>query len=104
VPSLYESFGLIYLEAMAAGLAMVGGRGGGIPEVVADGETGFLVDANDGDVLLRRINELITNATLRAEMGVAGRARVEQRFSRQIMAQNTEQAYTEAIEKHRRSR
>lgn len=104
VPSLYESFGLIYLEAMAAGLALVGGRGGGIPEVVADGETGFLVDANDGDVLLMRINELITNATLRAEMGVAGRARVEQKFSRQIMAQNTEQAYTEAIEKHRRSR
>lgn len=104
VPSLYESFGLIYLEAMAAGLALVGGRGGGIPEVVADGETGFLVDASEGDVLVRRINELIGDEALRARMGEAGRVRVEQRFSRQIMAQNTEQAYAEAIEKCRRSR
>jgi glycosyltransferase involved in cell wall biosynthesis len=104
VPSVYESFGLIYIEAMAAGLAVVGGRGGGIPEVIADGETGFLTEPNDVADVVRRVNQLIADGELRERMAKAGRARVEQRFSRELMAQNTEQVYRDAIAAHARKR
>ncbi len=103
VPSLYESFGLIYIEAMAARLAVVGGRGGGIPEVVADGETGLLVEPNDVEDLVKRVEQLLRDDALRSAMAAAGRTRAEQRFSRELMAQNTEAVYTEAIQKRRRS-
>ena len=85
--SSFESYGMVNVEAMASGKAVVSTRKGGPSETVADGETGFLVDPGDADGLAKRVILLLHDADLRQRMGEAGRARVEQHFSAQTMAQ-----------------
>jgi glycosyltransferase involved in cell wall biosynthesis len=81
-PSLcFESFGLVNLEAMAAGRPVVASLWGGPSDVVADGETGFLVNPLQVGTLAERLTRLLADATLRERMGRAGRARVERLFS-----------------------
>ncbi len=84
--SQFESYGMVNVEAMASGKPVVSTRRGGPSETVADGETGYLVDAGDADGLARRVIELLRDPDLRRKMGAAGRARVEQRFSADKMA------------------
>jgi glycosyltransferase involved in cell wall biosynthesis len=84
--SQFESYGMVNVEAMASGKPVVSTRQGGPSETVADGETGYLVDAGDADGLARRVIELLRDPALRARMGAAGRARVERLFSAQTMA------------------
>ncbi len=69
------------VEYMAAGLPVVATAVGGLAEVVADGVTGELVDKGDADGLAQNILELLNDPARRTEMGTAGRARVEERFS-----------------------
>lgn len=92
-PSRYESFGLIYVEAMAWGKPAIGCRVGGVPEVIADGETGYLVPAGDSAALAARIRELALSPTLRARLGAAGRRRVQRLFSRTTLAANSAACY-----------
>ncbi|MFH1903479.1 MAG: glycosyltransferase family 4 protein [Candidatus Omnitrophota bacterium] len=92
-PSLYESFGLIYVEAMAYGKPVIGCRVGGVPEVVKDGETGILVPPEDPAELARAITEILINYPLREKMSQAARTHVEENFSRQKMVENTLAAY-----------
>lgn len=67
-----EGFGMVFLEASAAGKPVIGGRSGGTAEAVADGESGFLVDS-DGDLELRdALRKLIVDRKLRETMGAAG--------------------------------
>jgi glycosyltransferase involved in cell wall biosynthesis len=81
-PSLcFESFGLVNLEAMAAGRPVVASLWGGPSDVVADGETGFLVNPLQVGTLADRLIRLLADATLRERMGRAGRARVARLFS-----------------------
>jgi len=81
-PSLcFESFGLVNLEAMAAGRPVVASLWGGPSEVVADGETGFLVNPLSVGTLADRLIRLLADDTLSERMGHAGRARVERLFS-----------------------
>jgi phosphatidylinositol alpha-1,6-mannosyltransferase len=75
-PGLREPIGMVYLEAQASGLPIVAFRNGGIPEVVRDGETGFLVPRLDGAAFTARLNELIADRGLRERMGDAGIAHV----------------------------
>lgn len=101
-PSVYEPLGIVNLEAMALELPVVGTNTGGIPDVVVDGETGFLVpidQAQDGTgtpldpdafetAMAERIATLLNNPLLAHQMGLAGRRRVEEHFSwEQIGAQ-----------------
>ena len=72
-PSLYESFGLIYLEAMNYGKPVVGCRAGGIPEVVDDGVTGILVEPGAPQALAEAILRLVRSPALLNAMGEAGR-------------------------------
>jgi glycosyltransferase involved in cell wall biosynthesis len=76
-----EPFGLILIEAGAAGRPVVATCVGGIPEVVVDRETGFLVERDDVAALVARIQALVDDAGLRQRMGAAARARVEQHFT-----------------------
>lgn len=106
-PSIYEPFGIINLEAMACGTPVVANAVGGIPEVVADGETGILVDARlsaepphdpmQPDRLARdlaeAINRLGLNADLSRTMGAAGRRHVVERFSWANIARQTLELY-----------
>jgi starch synthase len=74
-PSLYEPLGIVNLEAMACGTAVVASRVGGIPEVVSDGETGLLVPPDDPAALAGALNALIGDPGRAAAMGAAGRKR-----------------------------
>jgi glycosyltransferase involved in cell wall biosynthesis len=79
VPSRWqEPLGLINLEAGACRKPVVATRVGGIPEVVEDGVNGFLVEPGDVDELVARVEQLIADPALRARLGEAGRAQVEQ--------------------------
>ncbi len=102
-PSVYEPFGLINLEAMSCGTAVVASAVGGIVEVVEDGVTGLLVSPAKPDELATAIRSLLDDPERRGRMGVAGRRRVEEKFSWASVAQRTEQIYAEAIEEFKRT-
>ncbi len=85
VPSLDEPFGFINVEAGAAGRPVVATRVGGIPEIVVEGETGFLVDARNSDQIAARCLELLANPALQKQMGAAARERVKRRFSKEAI-------------------
>lgn len=106
-PSIYEPFGIINLEAMACGTPVVGSNVGGIPEVIVDGETGFLVDAHlsaapphdptDADAFARgladAINRLARDPELAKRLGEAGRRRAVDVFSWRSIAKQTLDLY-----------
>jgi starch synthase len=94
-PSLYEPLGIVNLEAMACGTAVVGSRVGGVPEVVADGKTGLLVPPGDAAALADAINLLLADPPLAAEMGRLGRARAEADFGWPGIAAQTAALYAE---------
>lgn len=109
-PSVYEPFGIINLEAMACGTAVVATSVGGIPEVVVPGETGLLVDPqlapgtfdpiDRADFAMRlaaAINRLAADPALAARFGAAGRRRVEAHFSWDAIAQQTRALYDEVL-------
>ena len=89
-PSVEEPFGIVLLEGMRAGLPIVASRVGGIPEVVADGETAILVDAADSDALGKATITLLGDGERRKTMGEAGRARWRQCFSYDTMLNELE--------------
>ncbi len=74
---LAEGFGISLVEASACGLAVVGGRSGGVPDAVREGETGILVDPDDPQAVAAGINQLLGDAELRQRLGAAGRRAVE---------------------------
>jgi glycosyltransferase involved in cell wall biosynthesis len=76
-----EGLPMAILEAMAAGLPVVATAVGGIPELVADGETGLLVPPGDADALAEALRRLVADPELRRRLGDAARTRVEERFS-----------------------
>ena len=91
--SVTEGLGTSLLDAMAAGKAIVATRAGGIPEVVADGETGVLVPTRDHDAMAGAIVRLLKDETLRRQMGDAGRARARALFSAERMVHGTIKVY-----------
>jgi glycosyltransferase involved in cell wall biosynthesis len=76
-----EGLPLSVLEAMAAGLPVVASSVGGIPELVLEGETGFLVPPGDPQRLAGAIERLLDDPPLRRRLGAAGRTRVQERFN-----------------------
>ena len=81
-----EALGIATLEASACERPVVVGRCGGAAETVKDGETGWVVDAEDSDALANAVVRLLKNPDLRSKMGKAGRQRVEQEFDWRISA------------------
>ena len=81
MPSLGEGFGLVYLEAMRAGKPCVAARGSAADEVVAHGETGFLVDRGDPAELVAVLSRLLASPDLARRLGEAGRRRWREHFS-----------------------
>jgi starch synthase len=92
-PSLYEPLGIVNLEAMACGTAVVASAVGGIPEVVAEGETGLLVPPADEAALAGAINALVNDPARAAELGARGRARAVADFSWDSIAAQTARLY-----------
>ncbi|OIA99226.1 glycosyl transferase family 1 [Paenibacillus sp. LC231] len=76
-----EAFGLVNVEAMAAGVPVIASSAGGIPEIVENGVTGYLVQSDDFPAgLAQQINNLLQDENLRRQIGMAGRETVRQRF------------------------
>jgi alpha-maltose-1-phosphate synthase len=94
-PSLYEPLGIVNLEAMACGTAVVASAVGGIPEVVAVGQTGLLVPPGDEAALAAAINTVVADPDLAAEFGARGRARAVTEFSWDKIAAQTARLYDE---------
>src|SRR5208282_6706492 len=80
LPSAGEGFGFVFLEAMALAKPVVGGNHGGIPDIIEDGVTGFLVPHGNVAQLAEKLRLLLTNQPLREEMGRRGRERLLERF------------------------
>jgi starch synthase len=97
IPSIYEPLGIVNLEAMACGTAVVGSRTGGIPEVVADGETGLLVPPGEPGPLAVALNALISDPERAAAMGQAGRKRAVAEFGWAAIAAQTAALYAELV-------
>lgn len=93
----YEPFGLTPLEAMACGRPMIGSAVGGLTYTIVDGETGFLVPPRDPGQLAMRFHKLLTQPTLREQMGDAARLRVEQEFTWPIVALRTASLYEKVV-------
>jgi phosphatidylinositol alpha-1,6-mannosyltransferase len=81
MPSRGEGFGLVYLEAMRAGRPCVAARASAAAEIVADGETGLLVDPLDPDAIAGALSRLLAAPELARAMGEAGRRRLERLFT-----------------------
>ncbi len=103
-PSVYEPLGIVNLEAMACGTAVVASDVGGIPEVVDDGRTGLLVhhDAADPEAFRRdlaaAVNELVADPARAARMGAAGRERAIAEFSWASIAEQTLAVYRTVLQ------
>jgi N-acetyl-alpha-D-glucosaminyl L-malate synthase BshA len=99
LPSETESFGLAALEALAAGVPVVASAVGGLPEVVRDGETGFLVPADDVAGMAARVALLLDAPERRAEMGRTARADVLARFRAAPMVDLYEALYARVMDR-----
>jgi starch synthase len=102
-PSVYEPLGIVNLEAMACGTAVVASAVGGIPEVVADGETGVLVPYDERDPsgfeagLASAVAAVIDDPARAASMGAAGRDRAVAEFGWDAVARQTRDVYTQVL-------
>ncbi len=102
-PSIYEPLGIVNLEAMACGTAVVASDVGGIPEVVVDGETGTLVHYEESDPegfergIAAAVNNMVADRDRAAKVGQAGKKRAEDVFSWENIAQQTVEVYKSLI-------
>jgi glycosyltransferase involved in cell wall biosynthesis len=101
MPSIWEGFGLVLLEAMAAGRPIVASRVATIPEVVVDGETGLLVPAGDPLALAEALAQLADEPEQATRFGEAGRERLRRQFSIEKMVGDTELLYRELLDERR---
>lgn len=102
-PSIYEPLGIVNLEAMGCETAVLASRVGGIPEVVADNETGRLIDYDPNNIdkfendFSNQIEDLMSNPSLLQAMGKAGRIRAEKHFGWDAVAKETIELYKKVI-------
>lgn len=97
MPSEMESFGLASLEAMACGVVPVATRVGGLPELVTDGEDGFLQEVRDIPRLAERVTQLVTDGGLHDRMASAARATAMTRFSTEKIIPQYEEFYKQVL-------
>jgi glycosyltransferase involved in cell wall biosynthesis len=95
--SASEGTPVTIIEALAAGRAVVTTRVGGVPDVVDDGETGFLVPAGDIEALARRLDLLARDPELRAAMGRIGRERMLRRYAVERLVEDVDALYRELL-------
>ena len=93
VPSLGEGFGMVALEAMERGRAVIASDVGGLPEIVADGETGLVVPAGDAEALADAMVAVASDLPRAAAMGEAGRRRALESFTQERSTRGIEALY-----------
>jgi len=93
LPSRREAFGLVNIEAMATMLPVIASKVGGVPEIIDDQKSGFLVESENVNEFENALFKLIENETLRKEMGTNGYKIVKSKFTAKIMTENYENIY-----------
>jgi len=101
MPSLWEGFGLVLLEAMAHDLPIVASRVSAIPEIIVDDETGLLVPPRDVEGLVSALRRLLSDPALRLRLGSSGGARLREQFSADKMIDATMTIYKNITQRHR---
>jgi glycosyltransferase involved in cell wall biosynthesis len=96
-----EGFGRTIIEAGACGLPSIGARTGGIPEIIVEGETGWLVPPGDSAALAEVLVKAVGEGDLLRKMGGAARVRVGEKFALSAMVSGMETTYTEVCEERR---
>ncbi|MEM0489273.1 MAG: glycosyltransferase family 4 protein, partial [Candidatus Bathyarchaeia archaeon] len=96
-PSIYENMPFAVLEALASGLPVITTKVGGIPEIIDDGENGFLIEPFNARKLAERLLYLVENPTVAYEMGAAGRKTVEERFNWNKIIKQITAVYREVL-------
>lgn len=99
LPSDYEAFGLVLLEALAQGTPVIASRVGGIPEIVEDGRSGLLVPPGDVPALAEALEKLWSEPGLGRRLGEAGRAEVVPRYSWENLAERLDRIYREVVDR-----
>jgi glycosyltransferase involved in cell wall biosynthesis len=97
VPSILEPFGLIVLQAIAAGRAVIGANAGGIPEIIRDGVTGVLVPPEDPQALATAIDSLLDDDDKRRLLSEAAMKDLRERFPLEVMVDKTQAMYDECL-------
>jgi sugar transferase (PEP-CTERM/EpsH1 system associated) len=98
LPSLSEGLSGAILEAMCAGLPVVATAVGANPELVSEGESGFLIEPGDDAAMAERLSRLIADRDLARNFGLAGRRRIEQHYSLDRMVQRYEELYSSLVQ------
>jgi glycosyltransferase involved in cell wall biosynthesis len=96
LPSRFEGFGLVYVEAALHGVPSIGYRAGGVPDAILDGETGLLVEPGDLRALSAAIQELRLDADHRRRLGSAARERARHELTAAQMADRYRRLFDEA--------
>jgi glycosyltransferase involved in cell wall biosynthesis len=99
IPSLEEGFGIPAAEAMGCEIPVVATDAGGLPEVVENGVTGYVVPKADAAALAHAIDRLLADDALRSKMGEAGRIRAIERFDWDLSVKKFEAVYTSVLKK-----
>jgi len=104
LPSRHESFGMVLAEAWACGKPVVGCRVGGVAALVDDNQDGLLVPVGDAEALAQALLRLLQNPSLREEMGAAGKAKVELRYTWEAVTAVYREACLMAINRFQQER
>jgi glycosyltransferase involved in cell wall biosynthesis len=104
LPSAWDSFGLVFLEAWACRKPVVGAASGAVASLVADGEDGLLAPYEDAEALASAVVKLLRSPDLRRRMGERGFFKVTQRYSWETVTREMRKVYEQAAERHGRSR
>jgi N-acetyl-alpha-D-glucosaminyl L-malate synthase BshA len=99
LPSEYESFGLAALEALSCGVPVIASNTGGLPEVIRNGETGFLHDVGDTDGMGISLSNLLSDAQLHKTLSLTAAADARERFNRDRLTDVWEDYYRQIIDK-----
>lgn len=97
LPSYWEGFGIVIIEAMACGRSVITTNISSMPEIVNDGKTGYLIPPGDERALAERALALLRDAALRKRMGEAAQRRVAEDFSHEVMIDRLEQLFEDAL-------
>ncbi|RNC63053.1 MAG: putative teichuronic acid biosynthesis glycosyltransferase TuaC [Candidatus Dichloromethanomonas elyunquensis] len=103
LPSWQEGFGVVYIEAMAQGMPVIGVRGEGIEDVIEPGRNGLLVRPQNVEDIVQSLEALLRDPALAARLGEAGRETVLQGYTWENNARKTADIYKEVLSSHRRT-
>jgi len=98
LPSGNEGTPVTAIEALASGCPVVATRVGGVPDVVTDGEAGFLVEPGDVEELAARLSQLANDPGLRTQMSAAGRERMRSRYAVDRLIDDIDRLYRDLLE------